>query len=187
MTSSLFFLNLPKLRFGGILNIRVGEIIRVRSVIPDATSRRNIVTHKQTTNILKFLPSAKIVSHMETEIKDMTDTDKMLLEDCSEVLMSPVQLTEITDRVYQCENNKKKFKPFRLQDLFLNFDSFPEEVRERNCFRVSFCVYRFDPSDARDIVVAACPKCNETISCKDLDADGKAECLTCKVPTKLIY
>lgn len=100
MTSSLFFLNLPKLRFGGILNIRVGEIIRVRSVIPDATSRRNIVTHKQTTNILKFLPSAKIVSHMETEIKDMTDTDKMLLEDCSEVLMSPVQLTEITDRVY---------------------------------------------------------------------------------------
>lgn len=32
---------------------------------------------------------------MQTEIKDMTDTDKMLLEDCSEVLMSPVQLTEI--------------------------------------------------------------------------------------------
>jgi len=100
MTSSLFFLNLPKLRFGGILNIRVGEIIRVRSVLPDATSRRNIVTHKQTTNILKFLPSAKIVSHMETEIKDMTDSDKMLLEDCSEVLMSPVQLTEITDAKY---------------------------------------------------------------------------------------
>ena len=35
MTSSLYFLNLPKLRFGGILNIRAGEIIRVRSVIPD--------------------------------------------------------------------------------------------------------------------------------------------------------
>lgn len=46
ITSSLFFLNLPKLRFGGILNIRAGEIIRVRSVIPDTTSRRNIVTHK---------------------------------------------------------------------------------------------------------------------------------------------
>ena len=171
MTSSLFFLNLPKLRFGGILNIRAGEIIRVRSVIPDTTSRRNIITHKQTTNILKFLPSAKIVSHMQTEIKDMTDTDKMLLEDCSEVLMSPVQLTEILGEE---EKRREKSKPFRLQDLFLNFDSFSEEVRERNCFRVSFCVYRFDPVDSRDVVVAACPKCHDTISCKDLPADGAA-------------
>ena len=64
MTSSLYFLNLPKLRFGGILNIRAGEIIRVRSVIPDLTSRRNVIPHKSTTNILKFLPSAKIVAHM---------------------------------------------------------------------------------------------------------------------------
>jgi hypothetical protein len=29
----LWFLNLPKHRFGGILNIRAGEIIRVRSVL----------------------------------------------------------------------------------------------------------------------------------------------------------
>ena len=183
MTSSLFFLNLPKLRFGGILNIRAGEIIRVRSVIPDTTSRRNIITHKQTTNILKFLPSAKIVSHMQTQIEDMTDTDKMLLEDSSEVLMSPVQLTEIVSS----ERDLKKSKPFRLQDLFLNFDSFSEEIRERNCFRVSFCVYRFDPADAREVVVASCPKCHDTISCKYLPADGSAECQTCKVPTKLIY
>ena len=68
MTSSLWFLNLPKLRFSGILNIRAGEIIRVRSVIPDTTSRRNIITHKSTTNILKFLPVAKIVAHMQSEI-----------------------------------------------------------------------------------------------------------------------
>ena len=71
--------------------------------------------------------------------------------------------------------------------MFLNFDSFSEEVRERNCFRVSFSVYRFDPADARDIVVAACPKCHDTTSCKDLEADGAAECATCKVPTKLIF
>ena len=71
--------------------------------------------------------------------------------------------------------------------MFLNFDSFPEEVRERNCFRVSFCVYRFDPADAREIVVAACPKCHDTMSCKDLGEDGAAQCQTCDVPTKLIY
>ena len=32
LTDQLWFLNLPKHRFGGILNIRTGEIIRVRSV-----------------------------------------------------------------------------------------------------------------------------------------------------------
>ena len=58
----------------------------------------------------------------------MTDTDKMLLEDSSEVLMSPVQFTEITVRPDPNETQDEK-KPFRLQDLFLNFDSFPEEVR----------------------------------------------------------
>ena len=96
VTSSLWFLNLPKLRFGGILNIRAGEIIRVRSVLRDVSSRRNIITHKPTTNIIKFLPSAKIVGHMQKEIKDMTDNDKVLIEDSSEVLMTPVNLTEFT-------------------------------------------------------------------------------------------
>ena len=52
----------------------------------------------------------------------------MLLEDSSEVLMSPVQFTEITVRPDPNESQDEK-KPFRLQDLFLNFDSFPEEVR----------------------------------------------------------
>ncbi len=33
LTDQLWFLNLPKHRFGGILNIRAGEIIRVRSVL----------------------------------------------------------------------------------------------------------------------------------------------------------
>lgn len=184
MTSTLWFLNLPKLRFGSISNVRAGDIIRVRSVIPDATSRRNIITHKSTTNILKFLPVAKIVSHMQQEIKDMTDTDKMLLEDSSEVLMSPVQLTEIIE---SDQNANRRQKPFKLQDLFLNFDSLPEEVRNRSSFRVSFCVYRYEPSDPREIVVAACPKCHDTVSCKELSANGAAKCQTCNVPTKLIY
>ena len=75
----------------------------------------------------------------------------------------------------------------RLQDLFLNFDSFSEDIKTKNSFRVSFCVYRFDPQDPREIVVAACPKCHDTTSCKDLDKKGSAKCQACKVPTKLIY
>ena len=146
--------------------------------------------HKPTTNILKFLPSAKIVGHMQKSIESMTDTDKMLLgADSCEVLMSPVQLTEITERKPDgtLVVRQSRDKPFRLQDLFLNFENFPEDVKKKNYFNVSFCVYRVDPGDHRDIVVAACPKCHDTISCKDLGPDGAAKCKACKVPTRLIY
>lgn len=190
VTSTLWFLNLPKLRFGNLMNIRAGEIIRVRSVLRDNTSRRNIISYKPTTNILKFLPTAKIVSRMTERIQEMTDTDKMLLEDSSEVLMSPVQLTEVTevkDDGKIGEKSNLSSKPYRLQDLFLNFDSFPREEKEKNAFYVRFCVYRIEPSDPREIVVAACPKCHDTTSCKDLEKDGAAKCKSCNVPTKLIY
>ena len=188
LTDQLWFLNLPKHRFGGILNTRCGEIIRVRSVTQDTTSRRNIMTHKPTTNILKFLPSCKIVAHMRKEIKEISDTDKMLLEDSSEVLMNAVDLTEITtDKAPEELANVEAEKFFRLQDLFLNFESLPEQFRSKNSFRARFCIYRIDPEDAREVVVAACPKCHETSSCKDLPASGAAKCSTCKVPTKLIY
>ena len=60
----LWFLTLPKLRFGGNLCIREGEIIRVRSVVKDHTSRGKRVNSKNSTNILKFLPCAKIVKDM---------------------------------------------------------------------------------------------------------------------------
>ena len=49
------------------------------------------------TNILKFLPSAKIVKDMQSLVKELTDEDKMLLEDESEVIMSPVILTEVQE------------------------------------------------------------------------------------------
>jgi len=78
-------------------------------------------------------------------------------------------------------------KPFRLQDLMLNFDKIPEAVRKENTFRVNFCVYRIDPADARELIVAACPKCHATTSCRDLGADGAFKCPKCKVDTKLIY
>ena len=63
-SNQLWFLTIPKLRFGGNINIREGEIIRVRSVVKDQTSRGKRVNSKMSTNILKFLPSAKIVSDM---------------------------------------------------------------------------------------------------------------------------
>ena len=72
----------------------------------------------------------KIVEHMKKSIKEISDTDKMLLEDSSEVLMTAVPLTDITT-----DNSDEKFtrtneeRFYRLQDLFLNFESLPEHKR----------------------------------------------------------
>ena len=56
------------------------------------------------TNILKFLTCSKIVHDMQRQIKELTDEDKMLLEDESEVIMHPVVLTEVAGS--GDENNK---------------------------------------------------------------------------------
>ena len=87
-TNKLWFLMLPKLKFGGILNVKIGEIVRVRSVIRDQTTRRNVITAKATTNILKFVSNAKVIKTMSDRIEDMKDTDKILLQDDSEVIMA---------------------------------------------------------------------------------------------------
>jgi hypothetical protein len=42
-------------------------------------------------------PESKIVLEMTSKIEDETDADKMLLDDNSEVIMSPVIFTEITN------------------------------------------------------------------------------------------
>ena len=70
-TNKLWFLMLPKLKFGGIINVRAGEIVRVRSVIRDQTTRRNVITAKATTNILKFIPIAKVIHTMYEKIEDL--------------------------------------------------------------------------------------------------------------------
>ena len=73
ITERLWSIELPKHRFNGVLSIHAGEIIRIRNVMTDLTNRRNILTVRADTNVLKFLPSAKIVGHMAKEIKDITD------------------------------------------------------------------------------------------------------------------
>ena len=75
-------------------------------------------------------------------IEDETDTDKLLLDDATEVLMSPVIYTEITNPQYQYGNKKPTFK---LTDLFLNYDKLPEDLRDNNIFRVRFYCLRMDP------------------------------------------
>jgi hypothetical protein len=84
-------------------------------------------------------------------IQDESETDKLLLDDASEVLMSPVIYTDITNPQYNSTNSNKN-PTFKLTDLFIHHEQLPEELRIRNIFKVRFYCLRIDPQDAREIV-----------------------------------
>ena len=70
----------------------------------------------------------------------------MMLNEDFEVIMSPVMFTEITNL------DLMKIPLFKLDDLFLNYDEIPLEIRKKNLFRVRFYALKVDPSDPREIV-----------------------------------
>lgn len=93
---------------------------------------------------------------MSAKIEDETDADKMLLDDNSEVIMSPVIFTEIVPS----ENTNvsvEKLQLFKLNDLFLDYDKIAQDLREKNVFKVRFYVLRVDPQDPKEMVQAMCP------------------------------
>ena len=91
----MWFIVVPKLKFG---HFREGEIIRIRSVNINVVSKRNVLQCKNNTNILRFTQNNPIMAEMQATVEDETEEDKLKLDDSNtEVLMSPVMLTEITD------------------------------------------------------------------------------------------
>jgi hypothetical protein len=135
-SNEMWFIVIPKLKFG---RLKEGEIIRIRSVNLNITSKRNVISCKPSTNILRFTHKNSIVQEMKQKIEDETAADKMMLEDINEVIMSPVIYTEITNPEYE------KNKLYKLDDLFLNYDDIPLEERKKNAFRVRFYCLRIDP------------------------------------------
>lgn len=178
MSQEMWFINVPKIKFR---NLKQGEVIRIRSVEVNLTSKRNLINTKPYTNILKFHPSSRISVELTKNIEDETDIDKVYNDESGEIVMNPVIYTEITD------NSLTKSPLFKLNDLFLHFEQIPEEIRQRNLFKVRFYCLRIDPQDKREIVQAYCPETHECYSCKDLDKDGRAKTSGAKVETRLIY
>ena len=82
-----------------------------------------MISVKPYTNILKISPESRLYQELSKAIEDETDTDKLLLDDASEVLMSPVIYTEIKNEVFMSNKNPT----FKLTDLFLHYDELPEE------------------------------------------------------------
>lgn len=142
-SNQMWFITIPKLKFG---NLREGEIVRIRSVEVNLTSKRNVINCKPSTNILRFTHKNAIVQEMKQTIEPETAADKMMLDDSHEVIMSPILYTEITNSTYE------KLPLFKLDDLFLNYDDIPLEQRKQNMFRVRFYALRIDPQDPREVV-----------------------------------
>jgi len=67
-----------------------GEIYRIRSVIAERTTERNVITCKSTTNILRFSKNALIYRELDIDIKDDVDDDP------NQLLLSPVYATRVT-------------------------------------------------------------------------------------------
>ena len=92
-SNEMWFITIPKLKFG---HLREGEIVRIRSVKLNITSKRNVIEMKPSTNILRFTQKNAIVQEMRQKVEQETIADKMMLEDDSEIIMSPVMFTEVT-------------------------------------------------------------------------------------------
>ncbi|CDW75388.1 alpha telomere binding protein [Stylonychia lemnae] len=178
LSQEMWFMSVPRFKFQ---SLKQGEVIRIRCVEVNLTSKRNVIQTKNNTNILRFHPSSRIATELSKVIEDETDMDKVLGDEASDIVMNAVVLTEITD------SSLARGQMFKLTDLFLNFDQIPENLRERNAFRVRFYCLRIDPIDHREVVQAYCPECSETYSCETLEKEGKGKCKSCKVECKLIY
>ena len=142
-SNEMWFITIPKLKFG---RLKENMIVRIRSVNLDITSKRNVIEVSPKTNIMKFTHNNCIIREMNQNIEMETVADQMQLDDYSEVLMTPVPYTEITDL------EMVKSPLFKLDDLFLNYDSLPLETRMKNAFRVRFCALKIDPEDPREAV-----------------------------------
>lgn len=126
--------------------IKEGDIVRIRGVKVNHTTKRNVLETTLQTNILKFTAKSGILREMRESIPEETLEDKMMLDDANEILLEPIFYTEIT-------SSKMNEQPlFRLDDLFLNYDDIPYELRLNNSFRVRFFALRIDPQDPREVV-----------------------------------
>ena len=94
----------------------------------------------------------------------------MNLDDPNEILLTPRYITQVTTEDVNAEDKPLRYK---LQDLFLNYESLSPDEKRRNTFRVRMQVYKVDPTDLRECAVVLCNETGKTTSCKDLTGTGK--------------
>ena len=137
-----WILTVNKLKFQ---EFNQGEIYRIRSVVAEKTTERNVITCKSTTNILRFSKDSLIYRELDVDVKEDVE------EDSDSLLMNPVIVTRVTT---EDPMSNKKPKLYRLQDLFTDYDSLTPEEKQINLFRVQIQVLKIDPVDLRECAVA---------------------------------
>lgn len=84
---SSWILTVNKLKFQ---EFNQGEIYRIRSVVAEKTTERNVITCKSTTNILRFSKDSLIYRELDVDVKEDIDDESDTL------LMNPVLATRVT-------------------------------------------------------------------------------------------
>lgn len=74
LSNEMWFITVPKIKFGTLAE---GQVIRIRSVKVNYTSKRNIVETKPSTNILRFTAQNAIVAEMMEKVEQENHKDKM--------------------------------------------------------------------------------------------------------------
>lgn len=74
LSNEMWFITVPKIKFGTLAE---GQVIRIRSVKVNYTSKRNIVETKPSTNILRFTAQNAIVQEMMEKVESENHKDKM--------------------------------------------------------------------------------------------------------------
>jgi len=113
----VWIITIPKNK---VNNIQVDEIVRMRSVCLDVSSKRNKLIIKPISNILRFYSNALIVKELKSGIREWSSEEKAHDENNQELIMSAVHATQTIASVdgvtYSHESD------FRLNDLFLDFE-----------------------------------------------------------------
>ena len=142
VSQKMWYMSVPRLKFHPSV-LRQGEFVRVRCVELNLTTKRDVIQIKPYTNILRINPECRIYQELYKMIQDESEADKLMLDDASEVLMSQVIYTDITNPLYAQAG--KDNPTFKLTDLFINHEQIPEDLRVKNIFRVRFYCLRIDP------------------------------------------
>jgi len=84
--------------------------------------------------------------------------------------MAPITYTEVADY----PSDYKTMRYFKLHDLFTDFESLPEDIKQRNAFKVKFYVLRIEPEkNWREACKMMCPETKKTMSCKELQENSE--------------
>lgn len=79
-------MSVPRFKFH---NLKQGDIVRIRCVEVNMTTKRNVIQIKPYTNIIRFHPTSRVYQEQSKGIEEETEKDKMLADESNDMIMEP--------------------------------------------------------------------------------------------------